>query len=344
MSSNKTNIFLTGATGYIGGSVLVRLLDHPKADTFKITALVRSPGKAAQLKTLGVDAVVGSFSDLDRLTKLASEADVVFSTADADNLDAAKAVLAGLKKRHETQGTIPALIHTSGTGVLADDAKGMFAYDTIYDDSDADQIETLLPSQIHRNVDLVNVNADKEGYVKSYIILPSTIYGIATGRLVDKGIQNPHSIQIPLLIKASIDRGRAGMVGLGKNLWPNVNVEDVADLYINLYDAICSDPDTGHGRNGYYFGENGEHSMYEVGKAIGEALVSFGKGTNVEPSTFTEEELEKYFGGGWLGCNSRCKATHSRAIGWKPTKTLKDFLESIKGEVETFLARDPRTQ
>jgi hypothetical protein len=56
--------------------------------------------------------------------------------------------------------------------------------------------------------------------------LPSTIYGVASNPLVDAGIQNPHSIQIPLLIKASLDRGRAGMVGKGAALWPDVHIDD----------------------------------------------------------------------------------------------------------------------
>jgi len=64
------------------------------------------------------------------------------------------------------------------------------------------------------------------GYVRTYIIAPSTIYGHATGRLVDLGIQNKSSIQIPILIKASLDRGQGGMVGEGKNLWPNVHIDD----------------------------------------------------------------------------------------------------------------------
>jgi len=64
------------------------------------------------------------------------------------------------------------------------------------------------------------------GYVRTYIILPSTIYGIATGKLAKLGLQNPYSIQIPGLIKASIARGQAGMVGLGKNIWPNVHIDD----------------------------------------------------------------------------------------------------------------------
>lgn len=70
----------------------------------------------------------------------------------------------------------------------------------------------------------------------------------------------------------------------------------MADLYIVLFDSIRSNPSTGHGREGIYFGETGEHSLYEVGKAIGEAMVALGKSDNPEPTTFTKEEIDKYFG------------------------------------------------
>jgi hypothetical protein len=46
---------------------------------------------------------------------------------------------------------------------------------------------------------------------------------------------------------------------------------------------------------GTYFGESGEHSLYDVGKAIGDVLVSHGIGDNPEPTSFTQAELEKYF-------------------------------------------------
>lgn len=64
------------------------------------------------------------------------------------------------------------------------------------------------------------------GYVKTYIILPCTIYGIAKNGFTDAGLQNPHSIQIPQLIRAGVDRGQGGMVGLGKNKWMNVNINE----------------------------------------------------------------------------------------------------------------------
>ncbi|KAJ7174949.1 NAD-binding protein [Mycena crocata] len=341
MSGTKTNFLLTGATGYIGGSILTRFLAHPHARNFQFTVLVRDAKKADKFNQLpGVKAVVGSHSDASLVEKLASEADVVIAAANCNDLGAAKATLEGLGRRH-TLGTVPVpiFIHTSGTAVISDDAKGMYADETVYDDADTDQIESLAPTQPHRDVDLAITNADAEGYIKSYIILPPTIYGIATGRLVDMGLQNPHSIQIPYLISASLDRGRAGMVGEGKNVWPNVEIHELADLYVALYDAIVADT-TGHGRNGFYFAESGEHSLYDVGKAIGEALVALGKSDSAEPTTFSQAELDKYFKGAtYFGSNSRCRANRSLSIGWKPSKSTGDMLASIKPEMDASIKK-----
>lgn len=44
-----------------------------------------------------------------------------------------------------------------------DDARGMFTYETIYDDTNADQIATVADTQLHRDVDLVIESADKAG-------------------------------------------------------------------------------------------------------------------------------------------------------------------------------------
>lgn len=128
------------------------------------------------------------------------------------------------------------------------------------------------------------------------------------------GLANKHSIQVPALIGASLDRGQAGMVGKGLNIWPNVHIDDgmiphrsccpltdsfsnlVADLYIDLYNAIKTNPDkVGHGRKGYYFGLNGEHTLYDVSKELGRAMVAVGKSSSEEPTTFTKEEINKYF-------------------------------------------------
>ncbi|EKM58500.1 uncharacterized protein PHACADRAFT_193621 [Phanerochaete carnosa HHB-10118-sp] len=343
--AEKTPIFVIGATGYIGGSVLSRFLSHPSANTFDITALVRSEEKAKKLEQFGVHSVIGSYKDTALVEKLAENAHLVLSLADADDLPAIQAVLKGLRQRHAKLGDLPILIHTSGTGILTEgqETKGMAATDVVYDDSNFEQIANIKPTAMHRDVDNAIFEADKQGYLRAYIILPSTIYGIEKNPLVDAGIQNPFSIQIPMLIKASLARGRAGMVGKGLPFWPDVHIDDVADLYIILYDAIITKgpENVDHGVRGYYFGENGEHPWYDISKGIGEAMVALGLTNDPEPTTFTDEELEKHFGsvdaGNHWGTNSRARATHSRSLGWKPKYTIQDMIASIKPEVEANL-------
>lgn len=133
LDSDMPNLFLTGATGYIGGAVLTRLLDHHLQRTFSITLLVRSFEKAALLnRTFGqkynLKAILGSNSDLELLRELAASADVVFACvshdqkklnlyfsspqADADDLAAAKAILGGMRDRYSKTGVASTLIHT----------------------------------------------------------------------------------------------------------------------------------------------------------------------------------------------------------------------------------------
>ena len=114
----------------------------------------------------------------------------------------------------------------SGTGTLADDARGLYITDTIYDDLNIEQLKSINPQALHRPVDLLITEADAEGYVRAHIVLPSLIYGVATHALVRAGVSNSISIQIPGLIRAALDRRQAGMIGEGKSLWPNVHIDD----------------------------------------------------------------------------------------------------------------------
>lgn len=65
--------------GYLGGSIIERLLDHQNAHSYTIKALVRSQEKALKLNSFGVETTVGSLEDSDLVSKLVLESDVVFS-------------------------------------------------------------------------------------------------------------------------------------------------------------------------------------------------------------------------------------------------------------------------
>ncbi|KAF5375586.1 hypothetical protein D9757_008519 [Collybiopsis confluens] len=330
---------LTSLSGYIGGAVLHRFSQRPDFNSFDIRVIVRSAEKGEKIKALysNVSPAVGSHSDIPFISKEASEVDVVIAMADCDDVSAVTGTLQGLKKRFQDTGKKPIFINTSGTGVLSDDAAGMYASETIWDDADPEQMASLKPSQPHRPVDSKIVAADEEDYVNTYIILPCTIWAIAKGPLFDQGISNKKSEQIPALIRASLDRGQAGTVGLGKNIWHNIEIHELAELYSILFDAVHSSNKPGQGREGYYFGANEEHTLYQVGQGISDTLHKLDKGKG-EPTTFTKEEIDRYFNGSsYLGSNSRCRPTRSKALGWAPKLTTNDMIASIYPETELII-------
>ncbi|CAF5044925.1 unnamed protein product [Rotaria sp. Silwood1] len=330
-------VFFIGGTGYIGGSVLARLLPRQGKD-LDITVLTRSQDKAKLFEKMGVKTVVASLDDVDILSKVASESNVVFHTADADHIESAQAIIEGLKKKKQATGKAQIYIHTSGTGVLGDDARGEYTTDKIYSDLNIPLIESIPRDAVHREIDLAIVAAGESGDVKTYIILPSTIYGIAKNELTAAGIQNPHSIQIPQLIRASLDRKQAGIVGKGVNQWPNVHIDDVADLYIVVLDAALAGT-AAHGREGFYFAENGEHVFLDIANEVARVLHERGIGTD-KPSLFSDEEAKKYFGSYYLGSNSRARSERGRLFGLSPKYTTKDFIASIPAEIDAIINRD----
>jgi hypothetical protein len=70
----------------------------------------------------------------------------------------------------------------------------------------------------------------------------------------------------------------------------------VTDLYLLLFTSILSPskskPAPGHGREGYYFGSNGEHSMSDVYNAVAKVLFDLGKTESMEPTQVLEAELK----------------------------------------------------
>lgn len=172
------------------------------------------------------------------------------------------------------------------------------------------------------SVPLVEAHLDSPGYAKTYIILPSTIFGTPSNALTKAGIQNTHSIQLPFLIKASIGRGQGGVVGKGAAKWNYVSNADseyqhsarlltqcahlsrlAAELFVVVFNGVTTPNNTvPHGREGLFIGENGVFAWSEVGNAIAKALYEAGKGKSPEATTFTSEELTKYFGSEVSAC------------------------------------------
>src|SRR5262245_16461390 len=124
-------ILVTGATGYIGGSVVERLteLGH------RVSGLVRNEEKADFLKARGVHPVMAELSDRENLMDACSRVDAVINAANSDHRGAVESILESLRGSNKT------FIHTSGSSVVADNADGE-ANDKVYED---DSVWTPVP-------------------------------------------------------------------------------------------------------------------------------------------------------------------------------------------------------
>ncbi|KAK7053090.1 hypothetical protein VNI00_004411 [Paramarasmius palmivorus] len=317
---------ITFLIGYIGGSVLSNLLKRPDRGSFDFRAVIRSAERAEKIKAFGVTPIVGSHSDRELMFKAASEADIVITMADCDDLDAAQAILDGLKKRYEVTNKRSILIHTrrlSGSSVrdryapeyapmvimsqmpcsvianLIDNTSGDHLSDVVYDDENAEQIEGLPPTNPHRHVDTVIVAAGQEGYVLTYLVVPSTIYGPARNELVDAGISSPEELFSKLYVPIALQHGNGFKLGEGKNVWPNIEINEVVDIYARLFNAVLQDPvNTPNGREGYYFGNSDHYKLADVYKTLAQVFYELGKGKSPEPTELTKEELDQFFGVG----------------------------------------------
>lgn len=294
------NIFMTGATGYIGGTIARRLLD----DGHKLRGLVRDAEKGRRLASFGVEPVIGGLDDAAILAAEAGRADGVINAANSDHRGAVEAMLEGLA------GTEKPFIHTSGSSIVADDAHGDVASDKIYDEDTP--IEPVPGKQARVAIDRAIREASRRG-VRSIVVCPTMIYGNGLGLARD-------SAQIPSLAKRAKASGVVRHVGKGLNIWSNVHVEDVADLY-RL--ALAKAP-----AGAFYFAENGEASYRAICAAIARHL---GLG---EPQVWPFEEAAKELGENsaayTFGSNSRVRARRARSeLGWQPRhSSATDWIEA----------------
>lgn len=172
MSTGK-KVFIVGP-GFIGWNVLDILIDHG----YQVSALVRRDEHAEGIKASGGVPIKGDLNDKTLITGQVETNDIIFHTATADHVPSVEAVLAGIKARAD-KGHSTIFIHTSGTSVLDDNAKGGRKSDKIYYDTKPEDINALADSAPHRDVDLTILRGIKQigDKAKIAIMTPPLIYG-----------------------------------------------------------------------------------------------------------------------------------------------------------------------
>ncbi|TCD67903.1 hypothetical protein EIP91_011837 [Steccherinum ochraceum] len=339
--SSRTTILFLGATGYIGGSLLDRIIKHPSYSDWDVTLYVRSAEKAKKLDelNLGYKIVTGTPSDLEAAAAVNK---IVINCASSDDLPTTEAILKGAKSFYETTGKPATLIHTSGSGCVVDNALGQFASEDVYDDLDTERLNDLPATQWHRHVDIPIIEAATAGYVKSYLVAPGFIYGLATGKFVEAGLVNPVSTVLLGVAMGALAAGQGVLVGSQKNIWHCAEIHEVIDVYLIIFINVLEGKEIPNGREGYYFVENGPIVTLEICKKAVEALFDMKKIKSAEFREYTKEEL---FAAAdtplvYLGSNSRIRSSKIRQLGWKPSRTPDAYLLGIREEIKVMYTTD----
>jgi nucleoside-diphosphate-sugar epimerase len=285
-------IFITGASGYIGGSVALKLINTGS----RVRGLVRTEENAALLSQLGVEPVVGDLNDADLLVREAQAADGVINAASADHPASVQALLKGL------EGSSKPFIHTSGSSIVGDDVRGSQKSELIFDEATPLVVQPL--KQPRHDIDLMVLEAATHG-VRSIVICPSLIYGQGRGL-------NPKSVQIPFLAENARQQGVVQIVGAGQNVWSNVHIDDVVDLYLL---CLANAP-----AGAFYFAANGEASFEQMGRALAQRL-GLAKVESLNPDIAAQRwgVPRAYYS---FGSNSRVRSVRARQeLGWMPRHT-----------------------
>ena len=206
------NIFLTGATGYIGSAVADALMQSGHS----VTGLARSDEAAANLHLKGITPHRGDLKSPATLASAAAALDGVIHTGTTNDggLDQAaiRVMLDALR------GSGKPFLYTSGVWVLGDTGGRA-----------ADETAPLQPAALvawRPEVERMVLSSAKQG-VRGIVIRPAMVYGRGGGVPAD-------------FTRSARENGAARYVGSGENHWSLIDVDDLAELYLLAFEKAVA--------------------------------------------------------------------------------------------------------
>lgn len=188
----------------------------------------------------------------------------------------------------------------------------------MYDDWDGiGEVRLSIPDHSpHRKVDKIVLGIDSPETVKTAIVCPPAING--PGR----GSGNVRSAQAYKLAAAVLKRQKGFLVGEGNNIWHEVHVRDLSNLYLLLGEAAAAGGGSATwGKEGYYFAEDGEFVWGDIERAVARAAFEKKLIPTGEVDVLEMEQIEAVYPAGTIliGSNSRARAIRAKKLlGWAP--------------------------
>ncbi|KAH8194026.1 hypothetical protein TruAng_011807 [Truncatella angustata] len=328
------NILLTGASGYLGGTILARLSSANLPPYGKLFALVRSDEQAEGVKRYGAEPLKFNANDATEVQDVVvnNEISIIYYLIDFQHSHQQVNFIHALAEVKKATGKQVHIIHTSGAKMFSNQAGTLTNRPLRDNELDIYQIQknqkapyTMLQNGTDTNNTVIDT-AESLG-VRSYIFAPSIVYGKG------EGFGNQISIQTTAIVKAALCVKRVYSTDSGRPSWPILRV-------------ILEGGQLDYGKNGYYLAATGSVVWEDLYSAMAQALKKRGVLTDDSVTIADDATLERM--GEGLGCpkdmvplllGGRCTFTaeHGKEIGWQPEFRPEHILEDADAEVELVL-------
>lgn len=211
----KMHIFVTGATGWIGGALAGMLLDAGHG----VTGLVRDPEKAKALVTRGLRPLVGTLDEHAKLYAAAAEADAVVHLA--FNHDFSQFAKNAEQDRRAIEAMGEALVGSPRPMLVTTGLLGL---------PRQAQEKDLGPQNNPRHSESTARALLAKGVRAATVRLPPSVHGIG-----DHGF-------LPIIIAAARQHGVSGYLGDGNNCWGGVHRDDAARVFLLALEQGAREP------------------------------------------------------------------------------------------------------
>ncbi|CAH0027599.1 unnamed protein product [Clonostachys rhizophaga] len=355
--SSRNKIVLTGATGYVGGTVLDHLIKDTSQSLKDVTidVLVRKEDQAEKLLEAYKDRIGTilwkGLTDEEFIINTAANYDIVINAGSGFFPAGAAAFVEGLARRVKNGERAPWMIHIAGCTNLSDLPITGKAYpDREWDDADGNAIYEFLKSEdekspyLQRTAEVAVLTRAEETGVQAVSLNTPGIYGLGTG------LFNRSGLVIPSGLRYVITKGYGRKV-LDTTSFDLVHVEDLADLYLLLVRAILEREDRGvgfipSGKSGIIFPAVLRASSIEIMQLCLDA--AFEEGVLPREDTPKEKEIKRVtlkqmadevtFGmqevaERLVGHKAQKGTVAKRLLGWEPKRLDEDWKQDFKDEL-----------
>ncbi|KAL7953521.1 hypothetical protein V8C34DRAFT_320980 [Trichoderma compactum] len=280
------SILLTGASGYLGGSILAQLHNPSSGSTElpahdKIYALVRRDAQAQAVREYGAEPASFDPGDETAIESFVLErkVSVVVWLIDVVSVERQTLFIRALAKLRQQTGkeTSGAKIFSGLAGAPTD--KPLLDTDHELFEIQSEQ-QTRAPFPAFQKAVSTNntvIKLAEELGVKSYIIAPCIVSLSIMQDGEGLGFGNKISAQTVAIVRAAKEAKRVYRVDDNSPTWPVCHIRDNTDLYVRLLAAILSgNNNIGHGRQGYYLPSPGSVAWDDLYARMAIALAKKG--------------------------------------------------------------------